>query len=353
MKRTYIRLGILMMLLLLNSCGSGGKASNDAQQKDSNATNPAFSALQNIPLNESVLLTIPTYDGKNQVVHPDIMLRNGVFYMTITPYPWSNADHENPSIYVSSDGLHFSPPAKGVNPLVQHPDNGYNDDPDLVFNEESEKFFIYYNETPKAHDVQYLDLLSSTDGISWSQQRLITYIIKKGDPFIVSPAVIRAYDQYFMYHVDIDTENVHWCKPKDPYPHFIRLNTSPDGLHWDKEAEQGITIDYPKGFHPWHINVINGHDGRYYMLINGYNSSFCDEHNLYLAYSDGDMGVWHFINKPIVKADKNLFDSMIIYRSAAAVNGDDMYVYYSFKRYDMRWMLAVKHLSISKTLGGE
>jgi len=350
MQRIYLRLGILLLALALAGCGGSG-SSNDSQEEGNNVSNAAFSALKNIPLNESVLLTIPTYDGKNQVVHPDVMLRNGLFYMTITPYPWSNADHENPSFYVSSDGLNFTPPENGVNPLVYHPKNGYNDDPDLIFHEESEQFFIYYNETPKAHDVQYLDLLSSVDGVNWNQQRLITYVIKKGDPFIVSPAVIRAYDQYFMYHVDIDTKDVHWCKPKDPYPHFIRVNVSSDGLHWDKKAETGISIDYPKGFHPWHINVIDGHDGRFYMLINGYNSSFCDQHNLYLAYSDHDMARWHFIATPIVKADKNLFDSRIIYRSAAVVDGDDMYVYYSFKRYDNRWMLAVKHISISQTIG--
>ncbi len=347
MKKMFGLAWMTGLLLLLVGCGGGGGGD------DSSHDSGAFSALRNIPLNQSIQLNIPTYDGTGQVVHPDVILRNGLFYMTITPYPWSNLEHENPSFYVSKDGLNFAPPANGVNPIVNHPPNGYNDDPDIVYNEATGEFFIYYNETPRGHDVQYLNLLRSGDGVNWKRQRLITYVIKRGDPFIVSPAIVKMAGHYFMFHVDIDTANTHWCKPKDPYKHYIRINVSPDGIHWDKNAEAGINIDYPAGFHPWHVNVFDGHDGRFYMLINGYNSSFCDNHHLYLAYSTGDMSTWHFIPKPIVRASRDHFDSQIIYRSAGLVDGDNLYVYYSYKRYDNRWFLNVTRLSLSQILSGK
>jgi len=68
--------------------------------------------------------------------------------MTITPYAFSDVDLENPSFYISSNGIDFQPPTGGVNPLVFNPSNGYNDDPDLVFDPRSGQYYIYYNETP-------------------------------------------------------------------------------------------------------------------------------------------------------------------------------------------------------------
>jgi len=344
----------LMLFLLIQGCGGGSGGESESNNSTSSSSSALFNTLRNIPVNQAVQVNVPTYDGTNQVVHPDIMVRNNHFYLAITPYPWGNGEHENPSFFVSADGLSWQTVPGCPNPLVQHPVPGYNDDPDLVFDDASKTFRIYYNET--YHDringesvwiKQYLNLLSSSDGANWNKQHLILYNLSAGDDFIVSPAVIHAFHQYFMFYVKIDTGNYHYCKGGiDPHKHVIKVNFSSDGIHWDKSAAVPIAIDAPADFNPWHINVFEAH-GKYFMLINGYHGNFCHQHNLYLAVSDGDLSKWHFIPTPIVTASRDNFDSQIIYRSAAVADGDDLFVYYSYHRFDNRWQMAVKHLRFS------
>jgi hypothetical protein len=75
--------------------------------------------LKKIPDNTHVY--IPTYDGSNQVVHPDVLFINDTFRLAITPYPLGNNQYENPSVYESSDGFHFTELKSGINPLVTSP----------------------------------------------------------------------------------------------------------------------------------------------------------------------------------------------------------------------------------------
>ena len=347
MPKYWIKLmTIVLGAVLLSGCGGGG-GSNKTSAPPEGSAGADTSVLQGIEVEGSRLITIPTYDGKNQVVHPDIITHDGLFYLTITPYPWSDVNHENPSFYSSADGLNFAP--TGVNPIVDHPKGGYNDDPDLIIDPLSGAFSIYYNETPKGYDVQYLAMLRSPDGVSWTDHReLVAFRTKKGEPFIVSPAIVYYAGHYFMFHVEVDTdEKAHspnLCR-NDPHRHVIRVMFSEDGVTWDKHKDEGINIDFPADFNPWHMNIVEG-NGHFYMLVDGYRRGFCDRHYLYLAVSD-DLTNWHFIDKPIVAASHDFFDSKIIYRSAAIVDGGDMYVYFSFFTYDRRWMLAVKHIKIS------
>jgi len=351
MKRKFFSLlSLSLFFLILTGCGGGSSSSDDNDQEE---VNSAFSALQQIPVGGSQLLEIPTYDGKNQVVHPDILLDGTTFYMAITPYPWSNVEHENPCFYESLDGLNFTP--KGKNPIVNHPNNGYNDDPDLLLDPLTNEFRIYYNETPSDYQTQYLSVLRSKDkGGAWvDHQKLIRFNTSGNEPFIVSPAIIfnPNTSTYLMYHVEVDRDSVShspiMCK-KDPYQHTIKVIPSNDGIVWDKKNILGIGIDYPAGFHPWHIDVLKGNANTYYMLINGYNSGFCDHHYLYLAVSH-DLSNWHFIPTPIVTPEDAVMPNIkIIYRSTAIINGDDMYIYFSFFTNDKRWMLGIKHIKISQ-----
>ncbi len=327
--------------------GCGGASSGDGNVSIT-SSEVDFSLLSNIPVGGSIVLNIPTYDGSGQVVHPDVIVKDNRFIMTITPYAFSNLDLENPSIYVSNDGITFQPPEGVTNPLIFNPPNGYNDDPDIVFDPKSGNYFIYYNETPKDYDVQYLDLLQSSDLVNWTHRRLTEFRTKASDPFIVSPSIVISNGTYFMFHVEIDTDaKAHSPKvcTRDPHKHLIRVMLSQDGVNWDKHQDVGIEIDTPSNFNPWHMNIVQA-KGKFYMLVNGYRNGFCDNHNLYLAVSD-DLIHWHFVQQPIVTAGKDFYDSKIIYRSAAVINGDDMYVYFSFYRYDNRWMLGVKHISLS------
>ena len=93
-------------------------------------------------------LDIPTYDGSGQMTHPKVLYMpdygtsyingwNGYkYWMTMSPYPQSNDDYENPSIVASNDGINWVVPAGMVNPIQVHPNVAGGDhfnDPHLVF----------------------------------------------------------------------------------------------------------------------------------------------------------------------------------------------------------------------------
>src|SRR4051812_24550095 len=94
---------LLLFVLLLPAC------------KRAATPNP----LADLP--DESLLSIPTYDGSGQGVHPDILyldppLNGKRFMMAFTPYPYYNARLENPSVLLSNNGVDFAEPVPGENP---------------------------------------------------------------------------------------------------------------------------------------------------------------------------------------------------------------------------------------------
>ena len=87
------------------------------------------------------LLTIPTYDGSNQLTHPKVLyFANGWhgyhYWMSMTPYPYTMDRYENPSIVVSNDGEKWVVPIGLKNPISGLPVDvkigGHYSDPHLV-----------------------------------------------------------------------------------------------------------------------------------------------------------------------------------------------------------------------------
>src|SRR3989442_3251119 len=51
-------------------------------------------------------LTLPTYDFSGQGMHPDVLVDGDRVLIAMTPYPFADARHENPSL-LAGDGVHF------------------------------------------------------------------------------------------------------------------------------------------------------------------------------------------------------------------------------------------------------
>ncbi len=320
-----IYVGLVLLLLSVWSVGGG--------QKNISKTNKSlFRELNKITNGETRIIEIPTYDGSNQVVHPDILIKDHQFYLVITPYPYGNYNYENPSLFVSRNGIEFYPPKGIMNPITARPHYGYNDDPDILFDSAKQMFRLYYLET-RRYNYQYVMLLNSTDGINWSKTNCIEYLFRKADPFIVSPAIIIRDKHYKMFYVDITK-----------IPHRIRYIKSSDGKKWNKNKPFGIHIDYPYYFSPWHIDIFE-HTGKYYMLLNGYKGIFWHKQDLYLAVSD-NLIEWHFIEEPIISSSKAFYNSTRIYRSTGLIHNNHLFIWFSFRTQDKRWRLGVKKISL-------
>ena len=86
-------------------------------------------------------LNIPTYENSGQTAHPHVLFFAEQFMgyhyvMAVTPYPFANNAHENPSILGSQDGINWEVPEGVANPVVGAPPDiahgGHYSDPFLL-----------------------------------------------------------------------------------------------------------------------------------------------------------------------------------------------------------------------------
>src|ERR1700716_1777981 len=100
------------------------------------------------PPTDVQLLSIETFDGSGQAVHPDPALTPPSWdasgtQLFITPYPNGDATKENPSLYARTSFLEWRVPFGVINPIAR-PVAGYLSDPDDLFNPESNELWLYY-----------------------------------------------------------------------------------------------------------------------------------------------------------------------------------------------------------------
>ena len=144
---------------------------------------PAQVALYSVPTairaSEVVPLhTIPvaTYDNTGQSTHPDFMRVNASWaagascYLVYTPYFGSNGWVENPSLATSSDCEHFTPAAGIKAPLIDKPADGYNSDPELMYDSQRGCLGVIFRQVIAKNIV---NITSTCDGKNFSAPRAL------------------------------------------------------------------------------------------------------------------------------------------------------------------------------------
>jgi hypothetical protein len=263
-------------------------------------------------------LTIPTYDGSGQAVHPDILVEGTRAVMAITPYPFSDDRLENPSLVTTADGVAFAPYPGAASPLVPAPPSDHNDDPDLRRDPRTGAYELLYLETLRP-DRQTLVALRSTDLIAWTRRDAIVWDLAVGDTFVVSPAAIEVDGVTHLFYVDLV-----------PAARIVEL-TSADGMTWDKTAGRPIALDLTRGLGPvvpWHIDVIRGEHG-FAMLISGFVDEFIHQ-DLFLATSP-DLVTWTLAPAPLLDHADPALGVASLYRSTGVVSGRTLAVWYSMQ----------------------
>src|SRR4029079_13330269 len=127
---------VVTALPLLVSCSdknATGLSSGSAILNRNSAPPPVF-------IVEPEAVTVPTYDGSGQAVHPDVVefesaWHGAKYWLTMTPYPKSDQKLENPSILTSENGVDVAVPDGIKNPVIAPPKNSrdYNSDPELLY----------------------------------------------------------------------------------------------------------------------------------------------------------------------------------------------------------------------------
>jgi len=258
-------------------------------------------------------LDLPTYDRSRQMVHPDILVEPDRVIMAMTPYPYSDARKENPSLLIGADGTGFNELSDATNPVVPPPAIDHNDDPDLRVDPRTGEYEMFYLETMRP-DKQTLVSLRSTDLLTWTRHDAVVYDFHAGAPFIVSPTAIDVDGVTHLFWVDTGSS-------------ALQTMTSADGVTWDPATAVPIDCDL-HNLKAWHVDVVRG-DAGFGLLFSAFDAEFAHQ-SLYLATSP-DLGHWTLRPQPLLDYADPALGVESLYRSSGTISGDKLVVWYSMQ----------------------
>jgi len=276
-------------------------------------------------------LSIPTYDGKDQCVHPDVLFFpegwNGYSYwMAMTPYPNGNDKYENPCLVASNDNTNWVEPL--VNPQDTKPNGTHNSDTELVYLEDSNSFQLLY----RRGEWQLYSKWSS-DGRNWSKERDLSFDGGRWN-CCLSPSVV----------VEDDGNLSIWMVNGVGYPNTLMLYNHEiyANDNWTLKANCTI-VNMPAGKDIWHIDVSRHPNMDLYlglMTLSDRNST-CNT-TLYLGISVDGLK-WWLRSGELLPRSTSGWDNEMIYRSSGFVQRSStnhtLRIWYSARSTKGRWRI--------------
>ena len=280
-------------------------------------------------------LNIPTYDSSGQAIHPSVIdfLNeyfipgwNGYrFWMAFTPYPYTNAQKENPSLAASHDGINWEIPEGIVNPIVKPPKEMAGEnlaDPDLIYNEQTNELWLYYMYREKNKDTAAkFELIRIRKDLSHSAPLPVISFPGNDSLTLVSPCFWReSASRWHLWAVRLKN------------PNHIAYLFSTDGIHWSPQKlcydKSGNNPLHQIGYRAWHISCKpNYRENRIEFMVNcsrGAWESTPSNKSKALLYAEAEMDNPSLmtvpINIPIIFCSQitHHWDHPIIYRTSFA-----------------------------------
>jgi hypothetical protein len=270
-------------------------------------------------------ISIPTYDGSGQVVHPDYAASStGVFlypsHLAITPYPFGDPHWENPSIFAGAGALTWLLEDGAPNPILT-PSTGYLSDPDLVYNDESGELWLYYRQVTGSNVIY---LIRSADGLHWSSP---IEVAAAPNHEIISPAVVRRGQRdWWMWAVNGGPAGCEGSSAR------IDVRHSEDGQHWSPPSP--VELAQPR-FFPWHVDVQwIPNENQFWAIYNVKLPGSCATPAVFLATSPDGVN-WTARDEPLLAKGSIPAFADVVYRSTFSYDplSDAIVFWYSGARY--------------------
>lgn len=333
----------MLLWVLAAGCGdstSGPSApSAPANAPSSTPAPPPNDAAPQVNAGPSVV-SLLTYDGSGQAVHPDIVSTPiGWSYATThvvaTPYPGGQTRFENPSYYDVLSASAWVAPRSDINPVVMPDSGAYLSDPDVVYDPDARTVSMYYREVT---DSNLIKLTRSRDGVRWDAPLTVVAVPRH---FAISPTVVRrGAGDWLMWTVNGGTEG---CNAQAT---TVDLRRSNDGVSWG--APESVRIG-SGAMTPWHIDVEwipSRHE--FWGLYNAKKPGSCMTEVVRFATSPDGVN-WTEFPSPLLRAGVIPEFKDVVYRSSIAYDSaaDAVTVLYSGARVHdsvYTWQVATEQL---------
>jgi hypothetical protein len=268
------------------------------------------------------LHTIPvsTYDTTGQSTHPDFMRVNapwagGACWMSYTPYANSNGGVENPSLATSPDCEHWTPAAGVKAPLIDQPIDGYNSDPELMYDAAGGCLGVVFRQVNTKNNIL---ITRSCDGKLWTAPRLL---FSAPNHSAVSPTVSPDADgTNRVWYVDAGAAG---CTSQNNVVK-MRIAAPTASLDSLKFGPEVVTDLVQPGYVIWHIKIRYVPEKKMYVamyvafpMTTGQGQ--CTSDDLFLATS-ADGIHWHSFQAPMLDHLDARFTFVSLYRASFIYN---------------------------------
>jgi hypothetical protein len=295
------------------------------------------------PPNGIQLLTLQTFDGSGQAVHPDPAITPPSWgassnQLMVTPYPNGDASKENPSLFEGRSPREWFIPEGVMNPIAR-PAGGYLSDPDELYNPDAGELWLYYRGVTTQNEVFLIRAPSPTH---WSAPVLVA---SAPNHSIVSPTVVRrGVGDWMMWSVNSGGSG---CTSATT---TVELRRSSDGVTWSGP----VTTDLAELDHfPWHIDVewIPSR-GEFWSVYPVKVAGSCTTAALHFATSTDGIHWTPTISPVLARTVVPAFDD-IVYRGAISYDADADLVtlLYSGAKFDNNrytWRVATEQMTLGE-----
>lgn len=153
-----------------------------------------------------------TYDGSDQLCHPDIAFWKGYYWMVATPYPYGMEEYENPSVFFGKSILDMCPIKN--NPVALPSKKGYGShlsDPCLFC--EDQYLYCFYRDTINNGDSieNRICYVKTEKNISFSDEKILLSSFEDG---LLSPAVLHVGAELCLFYVSYIGDELSLLKAK-------------------------------------------------------------------------------------------------------------------------------------------
>jgi len=256
MRRQILLALLWLVLVILAACASSDEPAHVELQVE------VAEHLEGIVLNPQ-FLTIATYEGSGQTAHPHVLFFEEKFMgfhyiMAITPYPYANNAHENPSILGSQCGIIWEVPEGVVNPVVGTPPDvrqgGYYSDPFLIRNGDVLELWFRRSLARDENgrhiphgDHHRVYRTVTSDLVNWGELEIMLDCPDGADHYM-SKVIMRDGDTHRMWYTNFNSQLL-----------YIETN---DLLNWSERKYVTADLD---GLGIWHHEI--NFDGRRYQAL--------------------------------------------------------------------------------------